>query len=182
MNAGYGQVICGNIVRGGYRGITVEAGKRINISGNTIYGTQIGMGVKVYADDCLFQGNLLVDNNTGIVIDELSATFVDNNNIAFIDNIIKGGTTGIHVKSDGLIRDLTIKNNVIKNYTNGCKITGGVKALVLQGNNDFSTAISYLLGGEFSNAIIKDNTFTIAPTKEGETSFSGSTQWVEQMN
>ena len=182
MNAGYGQVICGNIVRGGYRGITVEAGKRINISGNTIYGTQIGMGVKVYADDCLFQGNLLVDNNTGIVIDELSATFVDNNNIAFIDNIIKGGTTGIHVKSDGIIRDLTIKNNVIKNYTNGCKITGGVKALVLQGNNDFSTAISYLLGGEFSNAIIKDNTFTVAPTKEGETSFSGSTQWVEQMN
>jgi hypothetical protein len=182
MNAGYGQVICGNIVRGGYRGITVEAGKRINISGNTIYGTQIGMGVKVYADDCLFQGNLLVDNNTGIIVDDLSATFVDNNNIAFIDNIIKGGTTGIHVKSDGLIRDLTIKNNVIKNYTNGCKITGGVKTLVLQGNNDFSTAISYLLGGEFSNAIIKDNTFTVAPTKEGETSFSGSTQWVEQMN
>ena len=182
MNAGYGQVICGNIVRGGYRGITVEAGKRINISGNTIYGTQIGMGVKVYADDCLFQGNLLVDNNTGIVVDELSATFVDNNNIAFIDNIIKGGTTGIHVKSDGLVRDLTIKNNVIKNYTNGCKITGGVKTLVLQGNNDFSTAISYLLGGEFSNTIIKDNTFTVAPTKESETSFSGSTQWVEQMN
>lgn len=182
MNAGYGQVICGNIVRGGYRGITVEAGKRINISGNTIYGTQIGMGVKVYADDCLFQGNLLVDNNTGIVVDELSATFVDNNNIAFIDNIIKGGTTGIHVKSDGLVRDLTIKNNVIKDYTNGCKIAGGVKTLVLQGNNDFSTAISYLLGGEFSNAIIKDNTFTVAPTKEGETSFSGSTQWVEQMN
>lgn len=182
MNAGYGQVICGNIVRGGYRGITVEAGKRINISGNTIYGTQIGMGVKVYADDCLFQGNLLVDNNTGIVVDELSATFVDNNNIAFIDNIIKGGTTGIHVKSDGLVRDLTIKNNVIKNYTNGCKITGGIKTLVLQGNNDFSTTVSYLLGGEFSNAIIKDNTFTVAPTKEGETSFSGNTQWVEQMN
>lgn len=182
MNAGYGQVICGNIVRGGYRGITVEAGKRINISGNTIYGTQIGMGVKVYADDCLFQGNLLVANNTGIVVDDLSATFVDNNNIAFIDNIIKGGTTGIHVKSDGLVRDLTIKNNVIKNYTNGCKITGGIKTLVLQGNNDFSTTVSYLLGGEFSNAIIKDNTFTVAPTKEGETSFSGNTQWVEQMN
>lgn len=182
MNAGYGQVICGNIVRGGYRGITVEAGKRINISGNTIYGTQIGMGVKVYADDCLFQGNLLVANNTGIVVDDLSATFVDNNNIAFIDNIIKGGTTGIHVKSDGLVRDLTIKNNVIKNYTNGCKIAGGIKTLVLQGNNDFSTTVSYLLSGEFSNAIIKDNTFTVAPTKEGETSFSGNTQWVEQMN
>ena len=182
MNAGYGQVICGNIVRGGYRGITVEAGKRVNISGNTIYGTRIGMGVKVYADDCLFQGNLLVNNNVGVIVDDLSATFVDNNNIAFIGNTIKGGTTGISVKSDGLVSDLTIKDNVIKGYTNGCKIIGGVKRLILQGNNDFSSTISYHLGGSFSDAIIKDNTFMVAPTKEAETSFSGHTQWVEQMN
>lgn len=182
MTAGYGQVICGNIVRGGYRGITVEAGKRVNVSGNTIYGTQIGMGVKVYADDCLFQGNLLVGNNVGVIVDDLSATFVDNNNIAFIGNTIKGGTTGISVKSDGLVSDLTIKDNVIKGYTNGCMITGGVKTLVLQGNNDFSTTISYHLGGEFSDAIIKDNTFIVSPTKEVATSFSGNTKWVEQMN
>lgn len=182
MNAGYGQVICGNIVRGGYRGITVEAGKRVNISGNTIYGTSIGMGVKVYADDCLFQGNLLVNNNVGVIVDDLSATFVDNNNIAFIGNTINGGTTGISVKSDGLVSDMTIKDNVIKGYTNGCKIIGGVKRLILQGNNDFSSTISYHLGGAFSDAIIKDNTFMVAPTKEAETSFSGNTQWVEQMN
>lgn len=182
MNAGYGQVICGNIVRGGYRGITVEAGKRVNISGNTIYGTRIGMGVKVYADDCLFQGNLLVNNNVGVIVDDLSATFVDNNNIAFIGNTIKGGTTGISVVSDGLVSDLTIKDNVIKGYTNGCKIIGGVKRLILQGNNDFSSTISYHLGGAFSDAIINDNTFMVAPTKEAETSFSGNTQWVEQMN
>lgn len=182
MTAGYGQVICGNIVRGGYRGITVEAGKRVNISGNTIYGTSIGMGVKVYADDCLFQGNLLVGNNIGVIVDDLSATFVDNNNIAFIGNTIKGGTTGISVKSDGLVSDLTIKDNVIKGYTNGCKIIGGVKRLILQGNNDFSSTISYHLGGSFSDAIIKDNTFMVAPTKEASTSFSGNTQWVEQMN
>lgn len=182
MNAGYGQVICGNIVRGGYRGITVEAGKRVNISGNTIYGTSIGMGVKVYADDCLFQGNLLVNNNVGVIVDDLSATFVDNNNIAFIGNTIKGGTTGISVKSDGLVSDMTIKDNVIKGYTNGCKIIGGVKRLILQGNNDFSSTISYHLGGAFSDAIIKDNTFMVAPTKESLTSFSGNTQWVEQMN
>lgn len=182
MTAGYGQVICGNIVRGGYRGITVEAGKRVNISGNTIYGTSIGMGVKVYADDCLFQGNLLVNNNVGVIVDDLSAKFVDNNNIAFIGNTIKGGTTGISVKSDGLVSDLTIKDNVIKGYTNGCKIIGGVKRLILQGNNDFSSTISYHLGGSFSDSIIKDNTFMVAPTKEAETSFSGNTQWVEQMN
>lgn len=182
MTAGYGQVICGNIVRGGYRGITVEAGKRVNISGNTIYGTSIGLGVKVYADDCLFQGNLLVGNNIGVIVDDLSATFVDNNNIAFIGNTIKGGTTGISVKSDGLVSDLTIKDNVIKGYTNGCKIIGGVKRLILQGNNDFSSTMSYQLGGAFSDAIIKDNTFMVAPTKEAETSFSGNTQWVEQMN
>ena len=182
MHAGYGQVICGNIVRGGYRGITVEAGKRVNISGNTIYGAEIGMGVKVYADDCLFQGNLLVNNNVGVIVDDLSATFVDNNNIAFIGNTIKGGTTGISVKSDGIVSDLTIKDNVIKGYTNGCKITGGVKTLILQGNNDFSSTISYHLGGAFSDAIIKDNTFLVAPTKEAETSFSGNTKWVEQMN
>lgn len=182
MTAGYGQVICGNIVRGGYRGITVEAGKRVNISGNTIYGAHIGMGVKVYADDCLFQGNLLVNNNFGVIVDDLSATFVDNNNIAFIGNTIKGGTTGISVKSDGLVSDLTIKDNVIKGYTNGCKIIGGVKRLILHGNNDFSSTISYHLGGAFSDAIIKDNTFMVAPTKEAETSFSGNTQWVEQMN
>lgn len=182
MNAGYGQVICGNIVRGGYRGITVEAGKRVNISGNTIYGANIGMGVKVYADDCLFQGNLLVGNNIGVIVDDLSATFVDNNNIAFIGNTIKGGTTGISVKSDGLVSDLTIKDNVIKGYTNGCKIIGGVKRLILQGNNDFSSTMSYHLGGAFSDAIIKDNTFMVNPTKEAETSFSGNTKWVEQMN
>lgn len=182
MTAGYGQVICGNIVRGGYRGITVEAGKRVNISGNTIYGANIGMGVKVYADDCLFQGNLLVGNNIGVIVDDLSATFVDNNNIAFIGNTIKGGTTGISVKSDRLVSDMTIKDNVIKGYTNGCKIIGGVKRLILQGNNDFSSTISYHLGGAFSDAIIKDNTFMVAPTKEAETSFSGNTQWVEQMN
>ncbi len=182
MTAGYGQVICGNIVRGGYRGITVEAGKRVNISGNTIYGTSIGMGVKVYADDCLFQGNLLVGNNIGVIVDDLSATFVDNNNIAFIGNTIKGGTTGISVVSNGLVSDLTIKDNVIKGYTNGCKIIGGVKRLILQGNNDFSSTISYHIGGAFSDAIIKDNTFMVAPTKEAETSFSGNTQWVEQMN
>lgn len=182
MTAGYGQVICGNIVRGGYCGITVEAGKRVNISGNTIYGTSIGMGVKVYADDCLFQGNLLVNNNVGVIVDELSDRFVDNNNIAFIGNTIKGGTTGISVKSDGLVSDLTIKDNVIKGYTNGCKIIGGVKRLILQGNNDFSSTISYQLGGAFSDAIIKDNTFMVAPKKEAETSFSGNTQWVEQMN
>ena len=182
MTAGYGQVICGNVVRGGYRGITVEAGKRVNISGNTIYGTSIGMGVKFYADDCLFQGNLLVGNDVGVIVDDLSATFVDNNNIAFIGNTIKGGTTGIFVKSDGLVSDLTIKDNVIKGYTNGCKIIGGVKRLILQGNNDFSSTISYHIGGAFSDAIIKDNTFMVAPTKEAETSFSGNTQWVEQMN
>ena len=140
------------------------------------------MGVKVYADDCLFEGNLLVNNNVGVIVDDLSAIFVDNNNISFIGNTIKGGTTGISVISDGLVSDMTIKDNVIKGYTNGCKIIGGVKRLILQGNNDFSSTISYHLGGAFSDAIIKDNTYMVAPTKEAETSFSGNTQWVEQIN
>lgn len=181
MKAGYGQVISGNVVRGGYRGITVEAGKRVNVSGNTIYGATIGMGVKVYADDCLFQGNLLVGNKTGVIVDDLSSTFVENNNLAFIGNTIKGSDTGFSVKTDGMVTGLYIKDNVIQDNANGIVIEGGCKNLVVQGNNDYSTAKSFSFGGTFTNAVIKDNTYFIDPVKDSDAAFEGTTKWVEQV-
>lgn len=181
MKAGYGQVITGNIVRGGYRGITVEAGKRVNVSGNTIYGATIGMGVKVYADDCLFQGNLLVGNKTGVIVDDLSSTFVENNNLAFIGNTIKGSDTGFSVKTDGMVTGLYIKDNVIQDNVNGIVIEGGCKNLVVQGNNDYSTTKSFSFDGTFTDAVIKDNTYFIDPEKGSSAAFSGSTKWVEQV-
>lgn len=181
MKAGYGQVITGNVVRGGYRGITVEAGKRVNVSGNTIYGASIGMGVKVYADDCLFQGNLLVGNKTGVIVDDLSSTFVENNNLAFIGNTIKGSDTGFSVKTDGMVTGLYIKDNVIQDNVNGIVIEGGCKNLVVQGNNDYSTAKSFSFGGTFTNAVIKDNTYFIDPVKDSDAAFEGTTKWVEQV-
>lgn len=177
MKAGYGQVIANNIVRNCNRGIMVEAGKYVNVTGNTIYNCNIGCGCKIYADNCLFTGNVLVGNKIGFNIDEL--TLVSSNNISFIGNSIDGGATAaIYIAPNALLNDLFIKDNVFKDATTGVQIISGLKRLVLQGNNDFSTEHSFVLSGEFTDSILKDNTYLLSP--ESTATYSGNLSFVEQ--
>lgn len=177
MKAGYGQVIANNIVRNCNRGIMVEAGKYVNVTGNTIYNCNIGCGCKIYADNCLFTGNVLVGNKIGFNIDEL--TSVSSNCISFIGNSIDGGATAaIYIDPNALLNDLFIKGNVFKGASTGVQIISGLKRLVLQGNNDFSTAHSFVLAGEFVDSVLKDNTYLVAP--ESTATYSGNQSFVEQ--
>lgn len=177
MKAGYGQVIANNIVRNCNRGIMVEAGKYVNVTGNTIYNCNIGCGCKIYADNCLFTGNVLVGNKIGFNIDEL--TSVSSNCISFIGNSIDGGATAaIYIDPNALLNDLFIKGNVLKGASTGVQIISGLKRLVLQGNNDFSTAHSFVLAGEFVDSVLKDNTYLVAP--ESTARYSGNQSFVEQ--
>lgn len=178
MKSGKGQVITGNVVRKCNRGITVETGRYVNVSGNTIYDCNEGLAVHVWADDCLFTSNLLVNNKVGISVAELE--HVTSDNISFVGNSIHGSTTAIKIDTKGLMNNIAIKDNIFRNCENGVSLQGNSTRLVLQGNNDFSTKKSFVLSGTLTDAIIKDNTYFIAP--ESTATFSGSTAFVSQMN
>lgn len=178
MQSGKGQVITGNVVRKCNRGITVETGRYVNVSGNTIYDCNEGLAIHVWADDCLFASNLLVNNKVGISVAELAE--VTSDNISFVGNSIHGSITAINIDTKGLMNNIAIKNNIFRNCENGVNLQGNSTRLVLQGNNDFSTKKSFVLSGTLSDAIVKDNTYFIAP--ESTATFSGSTAFVSQMN
>lgn len=178
MRNGKGQVITGNVVRKCNRGITVETGRYVNVSGNTIYGCNEGLAIHVWADDCLFASNLLVNNKVGISVAELAQ--VSSDNISFVGNSIHGSTTAIKIDTKGLMNNIAIKDNIFRNCENGVNLQGNSTRLVLQGNNDFSTKKSFVLSGALTDAIVKDNTYFVAP--ESTATFSGSTAFVSQMN
>ena len=178
MRNGKGQVITGNVVRKCNRGITVETGRYVNVSGNTIYDCNEGLAIHVWADDCLFASNLLVNNKVGISVAELAQ--VSSDNISFVGNSIHGSTTAINIDTKNLMNNIAIKDNIFRNCENGVNLQGNSTRLVLQGNNDFSTKKSFVLSGTLSDAIVKDNTYFIAP--ESTATFSGSTAFVSQMN
>ena len=178
MKSGKGQVITGNVVRKCNRGITVETGRYVNVSGNTIYDCNEGLAVHVWADDCLFASNLLVNNKVGISVAELDQ--VSSDNISFVGNSIHGSITAINIDTKGLMNNIAIKDNIFRNCENGVNLQGNSTRLVLQGNNDFSTKKSFVLSGTLSDAIVKDNTYFIAP--ESTATFSGATAFVSQMN
>ena len=178
MKSGKGQVITGNVVRKCNRGITVETGRYVNVSGNTIYDCNEGLAVHVWADDCLFASNLLVNNKVGISVAELDQ--VSSDNISFVGNSIHGSITAINIDTKGLMNNIAIKDNIFRNCENGVNLQGNSTRLVLQGNNDFSTKKSFVLSGTLTDAIVKDNTYFIAP--ESTATFSGSTAFVSQMN
>nr|DAY12627.1 MAG TPA: Pectate lyase [Caudoviricetes sp.] len=178
MKSGKGQVITGNVVRKCNRGITVETGRYVNVSGNTIYDCNEGLAVHIWADDCLFASNLLVNNKVGISVAELE--HVSSDNISFVGNSIHGSATAIKIDTKGLMNNIAIKDNIFRNCENGVNLQGNSTRLVLQGNNDFSTKKSFVLSGTLSDAIVKDNTYFIAP--ESSATFSGSTAFVSQMN
>ena len=178
MKSGKGQVITGNVVRKCNRGITVETGRYVNVSGNTIYDCNEGLAVHVWADDCLFASNLLVNNKVGISVAELAE--VTSDNISFVGNSIHGSITAINIDTKGLMNNIAIKGNIFRSCENGVNLQGNTNRLVLQGNNDFSTKKSFVLSGTLSDAIVKDNTYFVAP--ESTATFSGSTTFVSQMN
>lgn len=178
MRSGKGQVVTGNVVRKCNRGITVETGRYVNVSGNTIYDCNEGLAVHVWADDCLFSSNLLVNNKVGISVAELDQ--VSSDNVSFVGNSIHGSTTAIKIDTKGLMNNIAIKDNIFRNCENGVNLQGNSTRLVLQGNNDFSTKKSFVLSGTLSDAIVKDNTYFVAP--ESTATFSGSTAFVSQMN
>ena len=178
MKSGKGQVITGNVVRKCNRGITVETGRYVNVSGNTIYDCNEGLAIHVWADDCLFASNLLVNNKVGISVAELAE--VTSDNISFVGNSIHGSATAIKIDTKGLMNNIAIKDNIFRNCENGVNLQGNTNRLVLQGNNDFSTKKSFVLSGTLTDAIVKDNTYFIAP--ESTATFSGSTAFVSQMN
>ena len=178
MKSGKGQVITGNVVRKCNRGITVETGRYVNVSGNTIYDCNEGLAIHIWADDCLFASNLLVNNKVGISVAELE--HVSSDNISFVGNSIHGSATAIKIDTKGLMNNIAIKDNIFRNCENGVDLQGNTTRLVLQGNNDFSTKKSFVLSGTLTDAIVKDNTYFIAP--ESTATFSGSTAFVSQMN
>ena len=178
MKSGKGQVITGNVVRKCNRGITVETGRYVNVSGNTIYDCNEGLAIHVWADDCLFASNLLVNNKVGISVAELAE--VTSDNISFVGNSIHGSITAINIDTKGLMNNIAIKGNIFRSCENGVNLQGNTNRLVLQGNNDFSTKKSFVLSGTLSDAIVKDNTYFVAP--ESTATFSGSTTFVSQMN
>lgn len=178
MKSGKGQVITGNVVRKCNRGITVETGRYVNVSGNTIYDCNEGLAIHIWADDCLFASNLLVNNKVGISVAELE--HVTSDNISFVGNSIHGSATAIKIDTKGLMNNIAIKDNIFRNCENGVNLQGDTTRLVLQGNNDFSTKKSFVLSGTLSDAIVKDNTYFVAP--ESTATFSGSTTFVSQMN
>lgn len=178
MKSGKGQVITGNVVRKCNRGITVETGRYVNVSGNTIYDCNEGLAIHVWADDCLFASNLLVNNKVGISVAELAE--VTSDNISFVGNSIHGSATAIKIDTKNLMNNIAIKDNIFRNCENGVDLQGNTTRLVLQGNNDFSTKKSFVLSGTLIDAIVKDNTYFIAP--ESTATFSGSTAFVSQMN
>lgn len=178
MKSGKGQVITGNVVRKCNRGITVETGRYVNVSGNTIYDCNEGLAVHIWADDCLFTGNLLVNNKVGISVAELE--HVTSDNISFVGNSIHGSATAIKIDTKNLMNNIAIKDNIFRNCENGVNLQGNTNRLVLQSNNDFSTKKSFVLSGTLTDAIVKDNTYFIAP--ESTATFSGSTAFVSQMN
>ena len=178
MKSGKGQVITGNVVRKCNRGITVETGRYVNVSGNTIYDCNEGLAIHIWADDCLFASNLLVNNKVGISVAELE--HVTSDNISFVGNSIHGSATAIKIDTKGLMNNIAIKDNIFRNCENGVNLQGNTNRLVLQGNNDFSTKKSFVLSGTLSDAIVKDNTYFVAP--ESTATFSGSTAFVSQMN
>lgn len=63
---------------------------------------------------------------------------------------------------------------------NVVNLQGNTNRLVLQGNNDFSTKKSFVLSGALADAIIKDNTYFVAP--ENTATIKGITKFVEQLN
>ena len=178
MKSGKGQVITGNVVRKCNRGITVETGRYVNVSGNTIYDCDEGLAIHVWADDCLFASNLLVNNKVGISVAELDQ--VSSDNISFVGNSIHGSATAIKIDTKNLMNNIAIKDNIFRNCENGVNLQGNTNRLVLQGNNDFSTKKSFVLSGTLTDAIVKDNTYFVAP--ESTATFSGSTAFVSQMN
>ena len=178
MKSGKGQVITGNVVRKCNRGITVETGRYVNVSGNTIYDCNEGLAIHVWADDCLFASNLLVNNKVGISVAELES--VTSDNISFVGNSIHGSATAIKIDTKNLMNNIAIKDNIFRNCENGVNLQGNSTRLVLQGNNDFSTKKSFVLSGTLTDAIVKDNTYFVAP--ESTATFSGSTAFVSQMN
>ena len=178
MQSGKGQVITGNVVRKCNRGITVETGRYVNVSGNTIYDCNEGLAIHVWADDCLFASNLLVNNKVGISVAELAE--VTSDNISFVGNSIHGSATAIKIDTKNLMNNIAIKDNIFRNCENGVNLQGNSTRLVLQGNNDFSTQKSFVLSGTLTDAIVKDNTYFVAP--ESTATFSGSTTFVSQMN
>ena len=178
MKSGKGQVITGNVVRKCNRGITVETGRYVNVSGNTIYDCNEGLAIHVWADDCLFASNLLVNNKVGISVAELEQ--VSSDNISFIGNSIHGSTTAIKIDTKGLMNNIAIKDNVFRNCENGVNIQGDTNRLVIQNNNDFSSQKSFVLAGNITDPIIKDNTFFVAP--ENTATMKGITKFVEQLN
>lgn len=178
MKSGKGQVITGNVVRKCNRGITVETGRYVNVSGNTIYDCNEGLAIHVWADDCLFSSNLLVNNKVGISVAELE--LVTSDNISFVGNSIHGSTTAIKIDTKGLMNNIAIKDNVFRNCENGVNIQGDTNRLVIQGNNDFSSQKSFVLAGSITDPIIKDNTFFVAP--ENAATMKGITKFVEQLN
>ena len=178
MKSGKGQVITGNVVRKCNRGITVETGRYVNVSGNTIYDCNEGLAIHIWADDCLFASNLLVNNKVGISVAELE--HVTSDNISFVGNSIHNSITAINIDTKGLMNNIAIKDNVFRNCENGVNLQGDTTRLVLQGNNDFSTKKSFVLSGTLSDPIIKDNTFFVAP--ENTATMKGVTKFVEQLN
>lgn len=178
MKSGKGQVITGNVVRKCNRGITVETGRYVNVSNNTIYDCNEGLAVHIWADDCLFASNLLVGNKVGISVAELE--HVSSDNISFIGNSIHKSITAINIDTKGLMNNIAIKDNVFRDCENGVNIQGDTNRLVIQSNNDFSTKKSFVLSGNITDPIIKDNTFFIAP--ENTATLKGVTTFVEQMN
>lgn len=178
MKSGKGQVITGNVVRKCNRGITVETGRYVNVSGNTIYDCNEGLAIHIWADDCLFASNLLVNNKVGISVAELE--HVTSDNISLVGNSIHGSATAIKIDTKGLMNNIAIKDNIFRNCENGVNLQGDTTRLVLQGNNDFSTKKSFVLSGTLSDAIVKDNTYFVAP--ESTATFSGSKAFVSQMS
>lgn len=178
MKSGKGQVITGNVVRKCNRGITVETGRYVNISGNTIYDCNEGLAIHIWADDCLFASNLLVNNKVGISVAELE--HVTSDNISFVGNSIHNSITAINIDTKGLMNNIAIKDNVFRNCENGVNIQGDTNRLVIQSNNDFSSKKSFVLAGNITDPIIKDNTFFVAP--ENTATMKGITKFVEQLN
>jgi ligA protein len=178
MKSGKGQVITGNVVRKCNRGITVETGRYVNVSGNTIYDCNEGLAIHIWADDCLFASNLLVNNKVGISVAELER--VSSDNISFIGNSIHKSITAINIDTKGLMNNIAIKDNVFRDCENGVNIQGDTNRLVIQGNNDFSSQKSFVLAGNITDPIIKDNTFFVAP--ENTATMKGVTKFVEQLN
>lgn len=178
MRNGKGQVITGNVVRKCNRGITVETGRYVNVSSNTIYDCNEGLAIHIWADDCLFASNLLVNNKVGISVAELEE--VTSDNVSFIGNSIHKSITAINIDTKGLMNNIAIKDNVFRDCENGVNIQGDTNRLVIQGNNDFSSQKSFVLTGNITDPIIKDNTFFVAP--ENTATIKGVTKFVEQLN